>query len=102
MAHKTIREALEYVTRHPVPVADPIDMPVWEHIARALFDLANNPNPKVRGGMARATRAQSMILDRMVGQRRAGTKPVSGAAQQVTFVDLTVGLVDGGKPHDDD
>lgn len=97
---KTIREALEYVSRHPVPSAEPIDMPVWEHVARGLFETASSPNPKVRGSMARASRAQQMILDRMVGRRRPGSRPVSGAGVQVEFRDLTGGLLERG-PSDE-
>ena len=95
MLHKTIRESLQFVADHPVPVDDPLDMPVWEHISRALFELANNPNPKVRGAMTRATRAQQMILDRLVGQRRAGSRPLNGGQATVSFVDLTAGLIEG-------
>jgi hypothetical protein len=91
---KSIREALQYVARHPEPTEAPLDMPVWEHIGRALFDIANNPDPRVRGAMARATRAQSMILDRTVGRRRAGTKPVRPSRERLTFVDLTGGAIE--------
>ena len=94
MVNKTIREALQYVSTHPVPTVDPIDMPVWEHISRALFEHANNPNPKIRGALTRATRAQQMILDRMVGTRRAGSKPLSAKHAEVAFVDLTAGLIE--------
>lgn len=98
MSHgKTIREALEYVAKHPEPSADPLDMPVWEHVSRALFEHANNPNPKVRGAMSRATKAQSMLLDRMVGKRRAGSKPLSASREQVEFLDLTDGMIEGPK-----
>lgn len=93
MVNKTIREALEYVANHPEPMVEPLDMPVWEHVARALFDIANNPDPKVRGAMARATRAQQIILDRRVGRRRAGTRPKVEERQQIEFRDLTDGVV---------
>lgn len=95
---KTVREALLYVSKHPEPSTDPLEMPVWEHVARGLFDTANSPNPKVRGSMAKATRAQQMILDRMVGRRRAGSRPISGGKTEVTFVDLTAGVLEGRKP----
>jgi hypothetical protein len=94
---KTVREALLYVADHPVPTTDPIDTPVWELIARALHDVATNPDPKVRGAMARATRAQQMILDRTVGRRRAGSRPISGAATAVEFRDLTAGAIEPGE-----
>lgn len=92
---KTIREALQYVARHPEPEVAPVDMPVWEHVARALYEIANNPNPKQRGAMARATRAQSIILDRTVGKRRAGTSPARRADTRITFLDLTAGAIEG-------
>lgn len=91
---KSIREALKYVSDHPEPQGDPLDMPVWEHVCRALFEHAHNPNPKVRGSMARATKAQEMILDRMVGKRRPGSRPISGGKTQVEFEDLTAGAIE--------
>lgn len=94
MIHKTIRESLQFVVNHPEPTTFPLDMPVWEHISRALFEVANNPNPKVRGAMSKATRAQQMILDRMVGRRRAGSRPITGQQTSVTFIDLTAGLIE--------
>lgn len=93
MSSKTIREALQYVTKHE-PTASPVDMPVWEHIARALYEIANNPDPKVRGAMARATRAQTIIADRTVGKRRAGTKPARRSQSKLAFVDLTAGVIE--------
>lgn len=90
---KTIREALEFVARHPVPEHDPLDMPVWEHVARSLYDIANNPDPTVRGAMARATRAQEMILNRTVGKRRAGTQPIRPTKTAINFRDLTAGAI---------
>lgn len=91
---KTIREALVYVSNHPEPSGDPIDMPVWEHICRALYEVANNPNPRQRGSMVKATRAQGMILDRAVGRRRAGTKVAQRKSHQITFRDLTDGAIE--------
>lgn len=91
---KTIREALQYVAKHPEPELEPLDMPVWEHISRALYEIASNPNPKVRGAMARATRAQAIILDRTVGRRRAGTAPLRRTDNRISFVDLTQGAIE--------
>lgn len=90
---KTIREALVYVANHPEPVGDPIDTPVWELVARTLYDIANNPNAKVRGGLARATKAQQMILDRKVGRRRSGTHPAQQRNNTIEFTDLTKGAI---------
>lgn len=95
MGHMTIPAALQYVADHPVPATDAvIDMPVWEIAARTLFDIANNPDAKVRGSMVRATKAQKIILDRMVGVRKAGTAPVSTTAVEIDFVDLTQGVIE--------
>lgn len=92
--HKSVRDALQYAADHPEMKTAPIDTPVWELVARILFDIANTPNANVRGSMARATRAQKMITDRLVGNRRAGTHPVRAKRQQVTFVDLTAGKIE--------
>lgn len=91
---KTIREALVYVGNHPEPTREPLDMPVWEHIARALYDIANNPDPRVRGAMARASRAQEIILNRKGGKRRAGTQPIRKTKSGITFRDLTIGALE--------
>lgn len=94
MAHVTIPQALQYVADHPVPSSDaPIEMPAWELIARALYDIAQHPNPAVRGSMAQATRAQKMLLDRLVGTRRPGSNPAARKNKDIEFVDLTVGVL---------
>ena len=87
--HKTVREALQYVAENPDMKQDPIDTPVWELIARILYDIANSPDARVRGSMARATRAQRMISDRTVGTRRAGTHPAQAREMTVMLKDLT-------------
>ena len=91
MAQKrTIREALQHVADYPVPLSDDVvTMHTGELIARTLFDIANKPDAKVRGSMARATKAQRIIFNRIGGTRRPGTKPASKQSTQVTFVDLT-------------
>lgn len=96
MKTKSVREAMAYAADHQVPDADPIDTPMWHLLCLQLFEVANNPQVKVRGSLNRATRAQRMILDRMVGRRRAGTHPVEAGKKQVDFVDLTAGLIQGG------
>lgn len=87
--HKTVREALVYVADNPEMTRDPIDTPVWELIARILYDHANSPDARVRGSLGRATRAQKMISDRLVGTRRAGTHPAQARQQTVMLKDLT-------------
>lgn len=91
--HKTIRQALLYVDDYPEwPDAPRLDMPVWELVARNLFDHANNPDQS-RTSMTKATRAQKIILDRLTGTRRTGTSPAVRNAQQVHLHDLTAGIV---------
>ncbi|GEP27956.1 hypothetical protein CLE01_25540 [Cryobacterium levicorallinum] len=62
-------------------------------MCRKLFELANSPDKKVRGSMARATKAQKIILDRLVGRRRPGTHPAQVQVDAINFIDLTVGVI---------
>lgn len=88
----SIRQALQQVADYPVPVSDDVlASPVHELVARALFDIANRPDASVRGSMAKANKARKIILDRMVGKRRAGSHPATRRVIQVEFVDLTGG-----------
>lgn len=92
--NKTIHEALQYVADRPLNDTDaPIDAPVWELVCRKLFELANSPDPRVRGSMARATKAQKMILDRLVGRRKPGSHPAQVKSDEIDFVDLTVAVL---------
>lgn len=94
MAHTTVRQALQFVADHPAPATDVmLELPVWELISRTLYDIANNPDAKVRGSMARATRAQKVLFDRLVGTRRPGTNPVALKTEEIEFVDLTQGVL---------
>lgn len=91
----SIREALQKVADHPEYTTDAlIDVPVHELVARTLFDIANSPDTKVRGSLSRATRAQKIIMDRLVGLRKAGTNPVAQAEAGLQFVDLTRGVLE--------
>ena len=91
----SIREALQKVADNPEYTTDAlIDAPVHELVARTLFDIANSPNAKVRGSLSRATRAQKMIMDRLVGLRKAGTNPVAQTEAGIEFVDLTRGVLE--------
>lgn len=90
--HRTVREALRYVADNPVSNHEPIDMPMWELLSRILFEIANTPNARVRGSLARATKAQKMITDRLVGTRRPGSHPSQAKRQQVRLLDLTEGV----------
>ena len=90
--HKSIADALQYVADHPMQSTDaPIDAPVYELVARALFQVANSPDAGVRGSFAKANRAQKLILNRMVGRRRPGTHPAQSRSEEIEFVDLSAG-----------
>lgn len=91
--HKSIADALQYVADHPARSTDaPIDAPVYELVGRALFQVANSPDAGVRGSLAKANRAQKLILNRMVGRRRPGTHPAQSQTEEIEFVDLTAGV----------
>jgi hypothetical protein len=88
----TIRQALQNVADNPVMLTDEwIQVPVHELVARALFDIANRPDANQRGSMARANKARKMILDRLVGKRRAGSHPATKVQVEIEFIDLTGG-----------
>lgn len=92
MKSVTVRQALQNVADYPTPLDDEvIQSPVHELVARTLFDIANRPDASVRGSMSRANRARRMILDRMVGKRRAGSHPATRTEVDIEFVDLTGG-----------
>ena len=91
----SIREALQHVADHPVPATDVVlDVKVSELVARTLFDIANNPDSRVRGSVGRATKAQKIILNRLDGLRRPGTHPAAREAEGIEFVDLTTGVLE--------
>ena len=93
--HKTISEALRYVATHPEwSGGTPIDSPVWEHVARALYGHATNPDTRIVGAMGRSTKATKIILDYSTGTRRAGTHPAQRSQVEVQFGDLTGGEID--------
>ena len=92
--HITVRDAMLRVANHPVSTLDPIDTPVHELVCRALFDIANNPDAKVRGSLARATRAQKILLTRLTGKRRPGSNPAASKNEEIEFADLTMGALD--------
>ena len=94
MVNVSIREALEYVAEHPVMETDVLlDVKVYELVARTLYGMANNPDAKVRGSMRRASRAQRILLNRLVGTRRPGTHPAAREKTGLTFIDLTRGAL---------
>ena len=97
MKSKSVPEALVYVAQHPPQSFEPtVDMPTWEIIGQLLYLIANSGNPRHRGSVNRATRAQKMIWDRKVGRRRAGTHPATVQAEEIEFEDLTIGSIGSG------
>ena len=104
MSHKSIPDALEFVAKHSEPSSDSaLEMPVWELVSRELFLIANSFNSKDRGSLNRATIAQGMLMDRMVGRRRPGTHPAQSKDTGIDFVDLTIGVIDKSNvPPEDD
>lgn len=95
MKSKSVQESLEYVAQHPPASFEPtVDMPVWEVLGQLLYLIANSGNPRNKGSVARATRAQKMIWDRKVGRRRPGTHPATVSDEAIEFEDLTMGALD--------
>ena len=95
MGKMSIREALLHVVNHPEPDTDIVlDVPVSELVARTLYDIANDPNTRVRGALSRSRRAQKIIANRTAGLRKAGTRPATQKVVDVAFVDLTQGVLE--------
>ena len=91
----SIREALQRVADYPQMLDDEvIQVPVHELVCRALFEIANRPDANQRGSMARANKARRMILNRLVGKRRAGSHPATRHEVPLEFVDLTAGAIE--------
>ena len=89
MKHKSVKEALEYVARHPTPPAiPPLAMPIWELVARQLFEAAGHIGGN-KNQMKVTNAASKIILDRVVGRRKTGTHPAVAQKQQVTIADFT-------------
>ena len=91
-AKMSIPEALQYVADHPDDVvAEPLEAPVWKLVSQTLFIIANSPSRTKRGSLLRATRAQKIIFNRLVGTRRPGSHPVAAKSGAIEFLDLTAG-----------
>lgn len=86
--HKTVKEALEYVSRHPEPGGDPINMPVWELVARQLFEKAHQAGG-TKTEMKTTAAAQKLIFDRIVGRRKTGTHPAVREEKKIRLIDFT-------------
>jgi hypothetical protein len=86
----TIQQALQQVADHPAMSDDNlIEHKVHELVCRSLFEIANEPQIKVRGSLTRANTARNMIFTRLVGRRRAGSHPATKVKVEVDFVNLT-------------
>jgi hypothetical protein len=97
----TVRQALQDVADRPYLDTDEIiQVPVHELVSRALFEIANKPDATQRGSMARANKARKLIMDRLVGKRRAGSHPATRSEVSIDFVDLT-GRGELGEPGED-
>jgi hypothetical protein len=86
----SIQQALQQVADHPVMTDDNLlEKKVHELVCRSLFEIANEPQVKVRGSLTKANVARDMIFTRLVGRRRAGSHPATRVKVEVDFVDLT-------------
>ena len=86
----TVRQALQAVADNPHMLDDDLlQKPTHELVARALFEISNQPDANTRGSMARANKARKMLLERLTGTRRPGSTPVSKARTTVEILDLT-------------
>lgn len=87
----TIPQALQHVADNPeLQTEELIALPVYELVARTLFEMANNVNTEDRRSMQRANLARKMIFDRLVGKRRPGSHPATKKQRpEVQFADLT-------------
>lgn len=87
--HRTVKEALEFVSKHPEPSRVPIEMPVWELISRQLFEASHAVGGSA-AAMKRTTTAQKIIFDRLAGKRKPGTHPAAAKGKrQLQMRDLT-------------
>lgn len=91
----TIRQALQHVVDNPELKTDVLlDVPVHELVSRTLFEIANGVQVSERGSLARANVARTMIFNRLVGRRRAGSHPATAKRVEVKFVPLAGELDD--------
>ena len=87
---RTVRQTFQHVADYPQAVDDDtLTMHTGELIVRTLFDVANKPDAQDRGSFTRANKARKMIMDRLSGRRRPGSKPSRKQAVQLTMKDLT-------------
>ena len=86
----SIRQSLQHVVDNPTLKTDVIlDVHTHELVSRTLFDIANGVKVEDRGSLTRANVARTMIFNRLVGRRRAGTHPATVQKVSLEFVNLT-------------
>ena len=92
----TIQQALTRVSEkwESARDMDMIGTPVYELIGFTLFDIANSGDARIRGSIRRSTRAQKIIMNRMVGLRRPWSRPITRENDGLEFVDLTMGVIE--------
>jgi hypothetical protein len=91
----TIRQALQHVVDNPELKTDVmLDVHVHELVARTLFEIANGVQVNDRRTLARANVARTMIFNRLVGRRKAGSHPATSKRVEVDFVPLAGELDD--------
>jgi len=91
---QTVAGSLEYVAAHPQARREPeLNDLTWELIGRKLYEIAMRPDPRVRGAMQRASKAQKIITLRTVGRRKPGSHPATGQTVELEFEDLTGGQI---------
>jgi hypothetical protein len=89
MAHVTIQQSLQHVADNPtLPTDDLISVPAHLLISHTLFEIANGAQLDDNKSLARANTARTMIFQRLVGKRRAGSHPATRKQQSLTFKDL--------------
>lgn len=88
--HVSIHQSLQYVADHPdLATSDILSLPAHELISRTLFQIANDAQLHDKKSLARANTARTMIFQRLVGKRRAGSHPATRKTTSLQFKDLT-------------
>lgn len=86
----TIRQAMQMVADNPeMRTDDMISLPAHELVVRTLFEIANSAQTRNRNSMAQANVARTLIFNRLVGRRKAGSHPATQTKVELEFADLT-------------
>lgn len=92
--HVSVRLALQRLSQNLEPSSPDVgEVPMWEHICRELYVIANSSDGRITGSTARANRARKIIFDKLVGRRRAGSLPATRVNESLEMGDLTKGSV---------